>query len=247
MLPFEDFEQPERWLPVVGWEGLYEISDLGNVRSHYTGTRSRLRGDLLSPGPNAYGYLTVALYRDGGSKSRLVHQLVLEAFVGPREPGVMSLHGTGGHTDNRLVNLRYGTAKENAADRYRDGTNNHGERCGTSKLTEAIVTECRRRYAAGETQATLAQEYGVNTGAICEAINGKTWAHLVSDGEVRPREWLTGEAHWAAKVTWADVAEIRRRAANGEQQRPLGREFGISQQVVSKIVRRDIWKTPPAA
>jgi hypothetical protein len=236
----------ERWLPVPGYEGLYEVSDLGNVRSFHAGRGSGKRGGLLAPGLSGR-YLTVALCQRGQPRrSWPVHQLVLLAFAGPRPPGMESLHGPGGQLDNRLVNLCWGTPSQNhGPDRVRDGTSNRGERSRNAKLTEAIVSECKRRYAAGETQTALAIEFGVTEPAICEAVNGVTWAHLADGAEVRPRTWLTGERHWAAKVTWADVAEIRRRAAAGEHQRPLAREFGISQPVVSKIVRREIWRGAP--
>src|SRR5258708_9521362 len=90
-----------------------------------------------------------------------VHQLVRLAFGGQRPAGMESLHGPGGNLDDRLVNLRYGTSKENAADRVRDGVANRGERCGTARLTEVVVLECRRRLPAGETQMAHAADFGV--------------------------------------------------------------------------------------
>jgi hypothetical protein len=232
----------ERWRDVPGYEGLYQVSNLGNVRSFHASYRPRLRGDLLSPGPNTEGRATVVLYRDHARRTRLVHHLVLEAFVGPRPPGTEACHGPGGKTDNRLVNLAWDTHVKNEGDKARDGVSNRGERCGTAKLTAGIIADCKRRYAAGESQTALAREYGVTASAICEAVNGTKWSHLADGTPVRPRTWAAGEAHGRAKLTWDDVAEIRRRAAGGEQQRPLGREFGVSQPVISKIVRREIWR-----
>jgi hypothetical protein len=83
---------------------------------------------------------------------QLVHQLVLEAFVGPRPDGMESLHGLGGKLDNRYPeNLRWGTSSENHLDQYRDGT------MVRARLSAAIVRECRTRYAAGGvTQRELA-------------------------------------------------------------------------------------------
>ena len=87
---------------------------------------------------------------------------------------------TGGKLDNRDGELRWDTpSANNGADKVRDGKSNRGERQGRSKLTEAIVADCKRRYAAGETQAALASEYGVARSAISCAIHGKVrWAHV---------------------------------------------------------------------
>lgn len=235
----------EQWLPVPGYEGLYAVSDLGNVRSFHAGRGKGKRGGILKPAPTGGSSprLAVVLYRDREGRTRLVHQLVLEAFAGPRPPDQDALHGPGGPADNRLANLRWGTRRENYLDSVRDGTAASGEKCGTAKLTAAIVLKCRRRYAAGETQAILAREFGVKPATMSDAIGGKRWAWLpgavpVGKPVCRPK----GEAHHAAKLTATQVTEIRRRYAAGEQQRPLAREFGITQGTVTKIVRRAIWK-----
>jgi hypothetical protein len=220
----------ERWRPVPGYEGLYAVSDLGNVRSFHAGRGTGKRGGLLRPGLTA-GRLCVALRRDGTSRTRLVHHLVLEAFAGPRPPGLNALHGPGGPLDNRLANLRWGTQRENYA----------GERAPTAKLTEAAVIECRRRYAAGETQRALAAEFGVNPATISEAVTGRKWGWL--PGAVptdRTRHGRKGERHHAAKLTAAQAAEIRRRAGQ-EHHGALASEFGVSQASVWRIAEGRTW------
>jgi hypothetical protein len=107
-------DDTERWLPVVGFEGLYEVSDLGRVKSHRRGAPR-----ILRPGPSNYGHLSVVL---GRGNTRMVHRLVLEAFAGPCPRGHESLHGDGGPTDNKLSNLRWGTRTENIRDAVRHGT-----------------------------------------------------------------------------------------------------------------------------
>lgn len=114
-MPFES----ESWLPAVGYEGLYEVSDLGRVRSLPRVRRNGnpLSGRILRPGPQRRGYLTVALTgRDGVVRSRRVHQLVLAAFVGMRPEGMAVLHRNDVPGDNRLVNLYYGSRLENFVD-----------------------------------------------------------------------------------------------------------------------------------
>ncbi len=233
----------ERWQPVSGYEDLYEVSNLGNVRSLYRSRRRRLRGDLLTPGLSC-GKLTVGLYKDRKRTTHLVHRLVLEAFDKPCPDGQEARHGPGGPLDNRWPeNLCWGTPAQNQADRVRDGTSNRGERQWQASLTTGVVLECRHRYAAGEPQKALAAEFGVTGPAMSNAITGDTWAWLPGAVPIdTKRQGKSGTSHHAAKLTWDDVAEIRRRAAAGEQQRPLAAEFGVSQPVVSKIVRRETWR-----
>lgn len=181
----------ERWLPVpiAGCEGLYEVSDQGRVRSldrwiRVPGWNPYLRhGRILTPGPSENGYLKVTLsVRRNGRRWQItpaVHRLVLEAFVGPCPAGQEARHGPGGQQDNRLVNLSYGTKVQNAQDKRRDGTYVEGSVSVNAKLTEDIVRECRRRYAAGGgTTVSLAAEFGVSQLGMWKAINRQTWRHV---------------------------------------------------------------------
>jgi hypothetical protein len=115
------------WRPVVGYEGRYEVSDDGQVRSFGPATGQHgggARGQrLLKFWPHRKaGYPMVTLYRAGQPRvSRTVHSLVLAAFVGPRPPGLQTRHLNGVATDCRLTNLVYGTQSENEADKVRHG------------------------------------------------------------------------------------------------------------------------------
>lgn len=244
MQPVPDAGEPERWLPVGGYEGLYEVSDLGRVRSFHAGRGKGKRGGLLRPAPTGvYAHLCVVLCQGGESHTRLVHHLVLEAFVGPRPDGMEALHGPGGALDNRLVNLSWGTKSENQGrDRVRDGTSNRGERQWQSKLTEADVIECRRRYAAGERLTVLVSEYGTTTGGMSTAISGKTWSWLPGAVPVdHKRHGRQGEAHSRAKLTAEIVLECRRRFSNGENSYALAREFGVAQPTMHAAIVGRSW------
>lgn len=116
----------ERWLPIPGHEGHYEVSDHGRVRSLDRTLRQKngaLRwwpGITLRPMSTTNGYLKVRL---GGDNWRLVHRLVLEAFVGPCPDGMECLHGNDVRNDARLMNLRWGTHKENQRQAVAHGRN----------------------------------------------------------------------------------------------------------------------------
>lgn len=106
----------ERWLPVPGHEGLYEVSDHGRVRSldrvitMKNGRKRRQRGIVLKP-VNSNGYHCVNV-----GALRYVHRLVLEAFVGPPPPGMETRHLDGDPHNNRLGNLKWGSSSENNDD-----------------------------------------------------------------------------------------------------------------------------------
>lgn len=110
----------EEWTPVPGHEGNYEVSSEGRVRSldrtvpHSRHGTINIKGKILAPRTDTYGYQIVNLWRDGVMKARKVHQLVLEGFVGPRPEGIEVMHADDDPTNNRLENLSYGTRKENA-------------------------------------------------------------------------------------------------------------------------------------
>lgn len=116
------------WRAVPGYEGSYEVSDEGNVRSitrqvPYGRNGSTLyKGRMLKLTLMKNGYLSVKLSLAGNTRTTYVHELVLRAFVGPRpytaERGEIR-HLDGVKTNNQLNNLKYGTINENAADRVR--------------------------------------------------------------------------------------------------------------------------------
>lgn len=112
-------EQPiERWLPVPGYEGLYEVSDLGRVRSL---RRKGTYGRVLRPAVSRKGKRMVQLHRPDSAKTAYVHHLVLAAFVGSRPPGQVARHLDDNSADNTLSNLAYGTHGDNAQDKLRNG------------------------------------------------------------------------------------------------------------------------------
>jgi hypothetical protein len=115
----------ERWRAVPGFDGYYEVSDHGRVRSVERvvkgGTqriRARIRKQSLSS-----GYPKVTLLREGRSSSVRIHVLVLSAFVGPRPVGAFACHDDGDRTNNRLDNLRWDTPTSNSLDTVRHGRN----------------------------------------------------------------------------------------------------------------------------
>lgn len=121
----------EEWRPVVGFEGFYEVSSIGRIRSvdrviPYRDGRKpkRFPGKVLAQMINAKGYPALQLKACGRIRGRTVHILVCEAFHGSRpSPDHEVRHLNGDPADNRVENLAWGTRAENAQDSLRHGTN----------------------------------------------------------------------------------------------------------------------------
>ena len=176
----------EQWKPIVGYEGLYEVSDQGRVRSLdrwlscRDGQRQWHRGRVLKQFSNGNGYQGVSLSNlcNGYNPKRLyVHSLVLESFVGPRPNGHQAAHNDGDRSNNRLSNLRWATVSDNLADKLDHGTHQFGEQNPVAILSEADVLSIRHRYYRG-IGATLAREYGVNPGTIYSIVKKRNWGWL---------------------------------------------------------------------
>lgn len=116
----------ERWASISDYEGIYEVSDHGNVRSldrHVARNGGRLfaRGRVLRAYSRPDGRPTVGLAKDGVTTTHVVPTLVLTAFVGPRPAGLDGCHNDGDASNNRLSNLRWDTRSANCHDRVRHG------------------------------------------------------------------------------------------------------------------------------
>lgn len=171
--------QEQEWLPVRGYEGSYEISNYGAVRSlsrtvtAANGRRSQIAGKYLNLNVIPKGYHQVALYSDGQRRYHKVHRLVLEAFVGPGD-GMQARHLNGVPCDNRLTNLAWGSQSENIEDQVAHGTHwaaratscpaGHpysGENLIINKKTGArICRECGRARSRAYQQRRRAEAKG---------------------------------------------------------------------------------------
>lgn len=168
------------WRPVVGYEGDYEVSDLGGVRSitfrNNVVRKRRAVPKALSPSVSGKGYATVML---SGRIRRRVHRLVLEAFIGPCPNGHECSHLNGNPRDNRLVNLAYETRADNHARKLQHGTNCNGEKNHESKLTDSEVIEIRNARQNGETLKAIAKRFNVSFSTVGRISRGEDWRHLL--------------------------------------------------------------------
>lgn len=129
------------WHSVPGYEGLYEVSNDGVVRT--------IVGQELKQRSDAHGYRRVNLWRDGKSSTIRVHRIVLLAFVGPPTEGMEGCHNDGDRSNNHVSNLRWDTHRSNVADAVIGGTHIGAQRAsgkcarGHAMTRVARGTECK--------------------------------------------------------------------------------------------------------
>lgn len=172
-----------RWVPVVGYEGFYEVSEYGGVRSlpryvnHWCGGQVLRKGRVLKQSTFNGRYMWLTLSREGTCKTAKIHVLVAAAFIGPRPPGKVIRHRDGNHKNNYYRNICYGTHQENSDDQKAHGTVLRGEDTTNAKLTDGKVRQIRKMLTT-HTQASLAKKFGMSNQQISNIKLGYSWAHI---------------------------------------------------------------------
>lgn len=178
----------EEWRPIKGYEGLYDVSNMGRVRALFYGNHGQFKpGRILKPNAHQNEYLFVGLYLPGTSqkaKARSVHSLVLEAFHSPRPPRMVTRHLDGIRTHNNFKNLKWGTKKENYADSRAHKTNCQGERNGYSVLTEENVKAIKALRASGQTLKVIGSIFKTHWSNVWLICKGETWKHLTEPASI---------------------------------------------------------------
>lgn len=171
----------EIWLPIAGFEGYYEVSSHGRVKSltrvvraGFVGSRHTVEG-ILTPIPDRDGYPRVILRVDGGHVTRRLHRLVCEAFNGPAPEGRPEAHHLDSDRANaRADNLAWVSRSENMAARSSCSV---GEKNGYARLSETQVRAIRAERGT-RSVAEIAAGYGVSIFAIYDIHSGRRWKHV---------------------------------------------------------------------
>ena len=170
---------PEEWRPVVGYEGVYSVSNPGRVRRDVR-RRNFFAGTLLRPSKTPTGYWEVRLGLRGQARNHMVHALVAAAFIGPRPPEKQVNHKDGDKLNATLSNLEYVTDAENKAHAAMLGLLPFGERHWHARLTEDAVRriwEVSKRPFYGWRTA-VAKELGVSDTAVRHVLYGNSWRRV---------------------------------------------------------------------
>ena len=167
--------EKEIWKDIKGYEGVYQISDKGNVKSleRIVKSKSNLtrkqHEKILKQGTTGDGYPIVVLRKDNKSKTLSVHRLMVTNFKALESDDFEVNHIDGVKCNNLLSNLEVVDRSENMKHASRKGLR-------FMKLTETDVTEIRNTYQEGKiTQKQIATKYGVSKQTISDICRERTW------------------------------------------------------------------------
>ena len=162
-------------LPIPGFPGYYATNE-GRIISMKKG-KIRYLADTCRLDGHRYIRNTL-VDAEGARRESYCHRFVALAFHGPCPDGMQCRHLDGDMSNNRPENLVWGTAKENASDRDRQGRGSQGERNCKAKLTAEDVREIRRLWDVGVTRQQLAERFSVGATNISEITRRHTWSHV---------------------------------------------------------------------
>jgi len=166
----------EIWLPVAGYNGMYEVSHFGRIRSYKKYAGINVRNMKFTDDGHR---LLVTLHNNGKRKQYKVHHLVLSNFNCPISEGLNGCHNDGDYKNNYIGNLRWDTSSSNMQDAIKHGKRqfNRGENSGQAKLKKEDVLLIRNLLAIGKTKGFIAKRFNVARSTIINISQQKTWAH----------------------------------------------------------------------
>ena len=187
----------EKWKDIEGYEGIYQVSDGGRIRSvdrvviSKNGVKREVKGQLMKQSTSKYGYKVIILRKDGIKKNHRVHRLVAESFINKEKGKTLINHKDGNKRNNRVENLEWCTNSENMKHAFKkdlkqpSNPNKHGlmqgETHSRSKLTERDVLFIRENSKVNGgvySNVELASKYDVTKSTIGYIVKEKTWTHL---------------------------------------------------------------------
>ena len=168
----------EVWRDIPGYENLYQVSDIGNIRSLGNGSSPNSKPRLLNLKHESNGYIRICLQKNGKRKYLCVHRLVGFAFINNPEDKPCINHIDYVRSNNIVSNLEWCTYSENA---YHSSENlsRKGTQNGCCKLKEHQVIEIRDKYKNSSlNQVELSGQYNVSASLISQIVLNKIWSHI---------------------------------------------------------------------
>lgn len=178
----------EIWKPVLGYEGIYEVSNLGRVKSNEREVKNSnnstrlIKSKILKPYTKEGRYKTVNLSINDLKKTQPIHRLVVEAFIKKIKKGLVVNHIDGDKHNNNLSNLEITTYSENNKHAHKLGLNYppklKGEDSGKTYFSEDDVLKIRELRGKGLTFNEISKEFNCSISTIANIVYRRTWKHI---------------------------------------------------------------------
>lgn len=187
-------QNKEIWKDIPGFEGYYQVSNLGNIKSldRITPAKNRwgqdnprrYKGKPLKPQCSKVGYYVVKLNMRKFSRSYFIHHLVMKSFIPNPDPLRLSNinHKDGNKINNRLENLEWCTPEQNTRHGIKMGLTTvpgKGTNNPRAQLVEKQVHQIRKLYKTGQyTYNQLGDMFGISKHAIADIVLKRNWQHI---------------------------------------------------------------------
>jgi len=247
-----EFYAAERWLPIAGFEGLYEVSDFGRVRSldrivesknHPSQQRRLLRGRLLcqttnKPARGCYIRKQVKLHKENKLHTFNVARLVAESFIPNPSNHPFVLHLDDDATNNKVANLEWGTHEENCRQAAERNRMKYGQEHHQSFFSDVDRGMAYEMLKAGEARATVAKKFKVSYRAVCDLANGsiKGYSKLETT-----RDNTRGNKNKNSLLSEKQVMRIKAKLSQKAKCCDLAKEYSVSPSTISAIKRGANW------
>ena len=256
----------EYWADVEGYEGYYQISNYGNVRSldrvikEKTGKTQTLKGRILKPRINPGGYYYIGLGKNGTKATFAVHQLEAQAFIpnpaspdGERADSKPTVnHIDGNKLNNNLSNLEWASYSENLSHAYKTGlrqavkSSEVGSKNYKRKLKPEQVLEIKRLLATGNlTHKEIATQFGVSKSIVGKINSNKYWSHItVSNAQYSEKSTTgnSGSKNNFSKLDESLVLRIKLALNCGVAVKLLANQYGVASTTIYEIKRGATWQ-----
>lgn len=218
----------ELWKDIPGFEGEYEASTYGNIRSLKRGQKM-----LMKQSVNGGGYGTTKLCLNGVQYSKMSHEWICETFNGAKPDGenIVVNHKNGNKLDNRPENLEWISAKMNVSHSI-TFNKKHGFIEHRSVFTPELVLEIYHRLLSGERTQKLATEYGVGRHAISHIKYKKFWSYILKDKPDIERQLV---------FTPELALEVYLKLLSGDSVKKLAEEYDVNRRTIMNIKFKKSW------
>ena len=175
----------EEWKDIEGYEGYYQISSHGRVRSvnryvrHPSGKQAQKRGRIFRNGWKNKS-LIAGLTKEGKSRGFLIYRLVAKAFIPNPDNKPEVNHIDGNRMNNHISNLEWSTRSENEKHAYDTGLyiSRKGNEHPMSKLSETDINRMKNLLSEGKSKKDISKVFNVSYSHVCKIFKGTTWKHL---------------------------------------------------------------------